>query len=49
MPLGRIFDIMGAIVSVGLVTVLVTSPNTSAVITAFGVSFANSLKAAMGH
>lgn len=48
MALGRIFDIMGAIVSVALVTVLVTGKNTAAVISAFGNSFANSLRAAMG-
>ena len=49
MQIGRIFDILGAIVGVGLATVLVTSPNTSSVISAFGNSFAGSIKAAMGR
>jgi len=48
MPLGRVFDIAAAIVTVALVTVLVTSGNTANVITAFGNTFAGSLKAAMG-
>jgi uncharacterized membrane protein len=48
MQFGRIFDIAAAIVTVALVTVIVSSPNTSSVITAFGNSFSNSLKAAMG-
>ncbi len=48
MPLGRVFDIAAAIVTVALVTVLVTSPNTSDVIKAFGGAFSGSLKASMG-
>ena len=49
MALNRILDIAGAIVGVGLATVLVTSPNTANVIKAFGSSFAGSLRAAMGR
>lgn len=49
MPLGRVFDIAGAIVTVALVTVLVTKGNTANVITAFGSVFASSLKAAEGN
>jgi hypothetical protein len=49
MQIGRIFDILGAIVGVGLATVLVTSPNTASVISAFGSSFSSSIKAAMGR
>lgn len=49
MQIGRIFDIMAAIVSVAAVTVLMTSPNTSNVVKAFGTSFSGSIKAAMGH
>jgi hypothetical protein len=48
MVLGRIFDIMAAIVVVGGVTVAVSSPNTAGVANAFGNAFANSLRAAMG-
>jgi hypothetical protein len=48
MALGRIIDIFAAIVSVALVTVIVTSPNTSAIIDAWGKSFSSSLSAAMG-
>lgn len=48
MQLGRIFDIMSAIVSVALITVLVTSAHTSDVIKAFGSAFAGSIQAAMG-
>lgn len=48
MQLGRIFDIAMAIVTVGGVTVLVTSPNTADVIKAFGGAFSGSLSAAMG-
>lgn len=49
MQAGRIFDIAGAIIGVALATVLVTSSGTAPVITAFGNTFSNSLKAAMGR
>lgn len=48
MALGRIIDLFAAIVAVGMVTVIVTSPNTSSIITAWGQSFSSSLSAAMG-
>lgn len=44
-----ITNILGAIVTVALVTTIVASPNTAAVIRAFGDSFSGSLRASMGH
>jgi len=49
MQVGRIFDILAAIVAVAMTTVIVTGKNTAQVIQAFGSSFAMSLKAAMGN
>lgn len=49
MQIGRIVDILGAIVAVAGITVVVSSPNTSTDIKAFGGAFSGSLKAAMGH
>lgn len=49
MQFGRIVDILGAIVAVAGITVVVSSPNTSSDIKAFGGAFSGSLKAAMGH
>jgi hypothetical protein len=46
---GQLFNILAAIVGVASTTVIVSSPNTSGIITAFGSAFASSLKAAMGH
>jgi hypothetical protein len=48
MAIAQIFALAGAIVSVGLVTVLVTNKNTAGVISAIGSAFGNALKAAMG-
>lgn len=48
MQVGRIIDIFVAIVGVGLVTVIVTSPNTAEIIKAWGTAFSTSLSAAMG-
>lgn len=48
MQFGRIIDLFAAIVAVGMVTVIVTSPNTAGIITAWGQSFSASLSAAMG-
>lgn len=48
MALGKLIDIFGAIVTVAMVTVLVTSGNTAGIITAFGNTFSGSLRAAMG-
>lgn len=47
--MGRIFDVMAAIVTVALVTVLVSHKETSAVVNAFGNQFSSSLRAAQGH
>jgi hypothetical protein len=44
----KLFNIAAAIVGVALVTTIVTSPNTSAVISASGTAFASSIRAAMG-
>lgn len=49
MNFGRIFDIAIAIVVVAGVTVAVSSTQTAPIIGAFGDSFSNSLKAAMGN
>lgn len=45
----RIFNVAGAIVTVALVTTLVTSPQTSAIIRAIGSAFTGSIRAAMGR
>lgn len=49
MQVGRIIDIFAAIVAVGMATVIVSSPNTAAIIKAWGSAFAGSLSAAMGN
>ncbi len=49
MELGKVFSILSAIVVVAGITVVVSSPNTSADIKAFGGAFSGSLQAAMGH
>jgi hypothetical protein len=48
MQIGRIIDLFAAIVAVGLTFVIVTSPNTASIITAWGQAFSSSLSAAMG-
>jgi hypothetical protein len=48
MSLQGIFDVMGALVGVALVTTLVAHPNTAGDITAAGNAFIGSLKAAQG-
>jgi hypothetical protein len=48
MQLGRIVDIFAAIVAVGMAFVIVSSPNTASIITAWGQAFSSSLSAAMG-
>lgn len=45
----NIFDVMGGIVLVALVTTIVTSRNTASQITAVGNAFSGSLQAAMGN
>lgn len=43
-----LFDVMGGIVLVALVTTIVTSRNTAAQITAAGNAFSGSIRAALG-
>jgi len=45
----RLFNILGGIVTVAMVTVIVTSPNTRGIIRALGSTFTSSLRAAMGR
>jgi hypothetical protein len=49
MQFGKIFDILAAIVSVAMATVIVTSQYTAGIISAFGATFTGGLQAAMGH
>lgn len=48
MELGKFIDIFAAIVGVAGAFVIVSSPNTAAIITAWGNAFSGSLKASMG-
>lgn len=48
MKVNTFIDVLGAIVTVALVTTIVSHPNTAADITAAGNAFANSLRAAQG-
>lgn len=43
-----VLNIMGAIVTVALVTTIVRSPNTANVVKAIGTSFSGAISAAMG-
>jgi uncharacterized membrane protein len=49
MNLDRIFNILGLIVVLGIVTTLVAHKNTANVVSAFGSAFSGSLRAAMGR
>jgi hypothetical protein len=49
MNVGRIFDILIAIVTVAGITAVVSSKNTQGDIKAFGSAFSGSLSAALGH
>lgn len=49
MKANSIFDVMGGIVLVALVTTIVTSRNTARQITAAGNAFSGSIKAALGN
>lgn len=49
MEFGKVVDIFAAIVSVAMAFVIVSSPQTAGIITAFGNSFSGGLRAAMGH
>lgn len=48
MQMGRLFDIMAAIVGVALALVIVSHPETAKIITAGGNAFTGALKAAIG-
>lgn len=45
----RLFNILGAIVTVALVTTIVSRPNSANVIRALGTAFSGSIRAATGH
>lgn len=45
----KAFNILGAIVTVALVTTIVSRPNSATVIRAFGEAFSGSIKSAMGR
>lgn len=45
----KMFNVMGAIVTVALVTTIVSRPNSATVIRAMGESFAGSIRAAIGQ
>lgn len=49
MQTDTIMNLLGAIVTVALVTTLVSSPGTAGVIQAFGEAFSGSLRAAQGN
>jgi hypothetical protein len=45
----RVFNVLGSIVTVALVTTVVSRPQSAQVIRAMGAAFAGSISAAMGH
>jgi len=45
----KAFNVLGAIITVALVTTIVSNKNSAAVIKSFGDAFSGSIKAAMGH
>lgn len=49
MNMNGIFNILGGIVGVALVTTIVTSPRTASIISAFGNAFSGSIRASMGR
>jgi hypothetical protein len=49
MAFGKVIDIFAAIVGVALAFVIVSSPNTSSIIKAWGDAFSGSLSAAQGR
>lgn len=44
----RVFNVVGAIVTVALVTTIVSRPNSASVIRSMGDAFATSIRAALG-
>jgi hypothetical protein len=49
MQTNTIINVMGAIVTVALVTTVVANANSASVINALGSAFSGSIKASMGH
>lgn len=49
MNMNGIFNVLGAIVGVALVTTIVTSPRTAEIIRAFGSAFSGSIRSSMGR
>lgn len=49
MAVGRVFDIFASIVTLGVCFVVVSSPNTAKIISAWGEAFSGSMRAAMGR
>lgn len=45
----RLFNVLGAIVTVALVTTIVSRPNSANVIRSLGNAFSGSIRAATGH
>lgn len=45
----QLFNVLGAIVTVALVTTIVTRPNSATVIRAMGDAFSGSIRAALGN
>ncbi len=45
----QLFNVMGAIVTVALVTTIVSRPNSAAVINSMGNAFSGSIRAALGN
>lgn len=49
MNLDKLFNVIGAIVTVALVTTIVVHPASASIITALGNAFSSSLRAAQGQ
>lgn len=45
----KVFNVLGAIVTVALVTTIVSRPNSAAVINSMGGAFAGGIRAALGN
>lgn len=48
MTADKVFNVLGSIVTVALVTAVVSSRNTAGIVSAFGNAFSGSLRAAQG-
>jgi hypothetical protein len=49
MKVGDIFSLLGLAIVLGIVTEVVTAPNTAKVVSSSGSAFANIIHSAMGH